>query len=239
VATGSPHPPSPGHPSQPRDEGDIARRPAEAEPEGPSFDVAIAGLEPAPKPQILFLDDDPLRAEIFLERYPEAVWVQTSEDCIGRLAHAWDEVHLDHDLGGERYVDPDRNDCGMEVVRWLCAELRESHRETRFLIHSHNVEAARTMVENLRQTGYDACYRPFAIDLDDFITVEDMRALFREARASRRWFGCPERLRRMYQALRSSPLFRRWLPQAEESGTAPASPGPPAPQGEPSFRDQD
>ena len=51
---------------------------------------------------ILFLDDDPERAEIFLADNPEAVWVQTAEECIARLAEAWDEVHLDHDLGGER-----------------------------------------------------------------------------------------------------------------------------------------
>ena len=32
---------------------------------------------------------------------PEAVWVQTADDCIARLEEGWDEVHLDHDLGGE------------------------------------------------------------------------------------------------------------------------------------------
>jgi hypothetical protein len=90
----------------------------------------------------------------------------------------------------------------MEVVRWLSAELREPLRETRFVIHSHNVEAARVMVQNLLQTGYDAHYRPFAFDLDDMITVEDMRELFREAARRRRRNAWRECLRRMLQTIR-------------------------------------
>src|SRR5262249_17422684 len=145
------------------------------EPDGPLADsTGPSPLSEEPS-RILFLDDDPHRAETFLAWYPMAVWVQTSEQCIAHLAHAWHEVHLDHDLGGEVYVDPERSDCGMEVVRWLSAELREPLRETRFVIHSHNVEAARAMVQGLRQTGYDARYRPFAFDLDDVITAQDMR----------------------------------------------------------------
>ena len=69
----------------------------------------IAELHAAPVPtvprRILFLDDDPARAEIFLAENPEAVWVQTADECIARLEEDWDEVHLDHDLGGERFVD--------------------------------------------------------------------------------------------------------------------------------------
>jgi hypothetical protein len=165
-------------------------------------EIEVPLAEPLPIHQILFLDDDPYRAEIFLEWYPAAVWVQTSEECISRLASAWSEVHLDHDLGGETYVDPSRSDCGMEVVRWLCAESRERLRETRFVIHSHNVEAARTMVENLRRTGYDARYRPFAIDLDHVITVEDMQELFREANVPRKRPACPTWLQSVLHVLR-------------------------------------
>lgn len=133
----------------------------------------------------LFLDDDPARAAQFLAEDPEAVWVETASDCIARLEERWDEVHLDHDLGGEHFVDHGREDCGMEVVRWLCAEFREPLRETRFVVHSHNVEAARTMVDCLHRTGYHARYRPFAIDMDDVITLEDVHALLQEAKARR------------------------------------------------------
>jgi len=76
--------------------------------------------QPSPlTPRTLFLDDAPNRAASFLAAHPGAVSVQTVEQCLGLLQHPWDEVHLDHDLGGEVLVDHERADCGMEVLRWL------------------------------------------------------------------------------------------------------------------------
>lgn len=120
--------------------------------------------------RVLFLDDDPERAEMFLARCPQAVWVTRADLCIGRLEEPWDEVHLDHDLNGERFVDVMRDDCGMAVVRWLCAVDREAVRNARFFIHSHNFAAASLMVECLLQNGYAAEYRPFGYDLVDFLS---------------------------------------------------------------------
>jgi hypothetical protein len=115
--------------------------------------------------RILFLDDDPGRAQVFLDRYPEAVWVRTAAECIARLSEVWDQVHLDHDLEGEIYVDSSRHDCGMEVIRWLCSQPHRSHSRTCFYIHTHNVEAAVLMVESLRRLGYQAVYQPFGVNL--------------------------------------------------------------------------
>ncbi len=111
--------------------------------------------------RLLFLDDDPARAEIFLAENPEAVWVQTAQECLTRLAEPWDEVHLDHDLGGEHYVDLSREDCGMEVVRWLCLEPRPHLERTQFYIHSHNAGAASAMVMQMYVSGYKVEGRPF------------------------------------------------------------------------------
>lgn len=111
--------------------------------------------------RILFLDDDPARAEIFLAMNPEAVWVQTAEACIAHLEGDWDEVHLDHDLGGERFVDLSRDDCGMAVVRWLCLEPHQHLKRTRFLIHSHNSMAASMMVMQIHVAGFQVESRPF------------------------------------------------------------------------------
>ncbi len=122
--------------------------------------------------RILFLDDDPERAEAFLGRHPDAVWVQTAGECIARLTECWDEVHLDHDLGGEIFVDSSRDDCGMEVVRWLCARPNEPPPETWFFVHSHNAEAAVVMVQCLRRHGYHAVYRPFGIDALEWFSEE-------------------------------------------------------------------
>ena len=67
----------------------------------------------------------------------------------------------------EIYVDPLRQDCGMEVVRWLCTSEQKQLRETWFIIHSHNCEAASDMVKHLRDSGYRAVYRPFGVELLD------------------------------------------------------------------------
>lgn len=114
-------------------------------------------------PRVLFLDDDPKRARIFLEENPAAFWVQTAAECVAALAQAqgWDQVHLDHDLGGELFVDMARADCGMEVVRWLTREPRPRLKAAQFFIHSHNACAATTMGIQLMAAGYNADLRPF------------------------------------------------------------------------------
>lgn len=125
----------------------------------------VSPNEPSPDPtrerRLLFLDDDPDRAHEFLENNPNAIWVQTVADCLTRLEENWDEVHLDHDLGGERYVEIDREDCGMEVVRWLCLGSHPHLMKTRFFIHSHNENAASMMLTQMRIAGFRVLFRPF------------------------------------------------------------------------------
>lgn len=121
-----------------------------------SADPALAG--PVRR---LFLDDDPQRAAEFLAEYPDAVWVETVEDCVAKLEGCWDEVYLDHDLGGEQFVDASRADCGMAVVRWLAFEPRPHLRTTRFIIHSHNGVAAYVMLLQLKNLGLNVSASPF------------------------------------------------------------------------------
>jgi hypothetical protein len=119
------------------------------------------------RPRILFLDDERSRGEIFLSEHPDAVWAQTTEECLTHLTEPWDEVHLDHDLGGEVFVDHERDDCGMAVVRWLCAEPRPHLKNTQFTVHTHNYNAAFLMVLQLQQAGYDVQIRPFGVSVAD------------------------------------------------------------------------
>lgn len=120
--------------------------------------------EGPPRPiRRLFLDDDPRRAEAFLRDFPDAVWVTNVPDCVEALSRPWDEVHLDHDLNGETYVDPGRDDCGMAVVRWLTLEPRPHLRRARFFVHSHNGVSATVMTIQLRSQGYHVKHRPFGI----------------------------------------------------------------------------
>ena len=137
--------------------------PAPPSPAVPDATSGPTGAEMPPRAPVrrLFLDDDPARAGEFLAVYPDAVWVSTAADCIARLAEPWDEVHLDHDLGGEQHVDVARDDCGMAVVRWLAFEPRPHLRRARFFVHSHNGVAAYVMMLQLKGLGLVASARPF------------------------------------------------------------------------------
>jgi hypothetical protein len=153
--------------------------------------------EPAPPLRLLFLDDDSTRAETFLGRNPQAVWVQTVCECLELLVETWDEVHLDHDLGGKTYVDVNDIDCGMEVIRWLCTEPREHLRTTRFFVHTHNSVAGLLMVLQMRSSGYRAEFRPFGFDLALILAhnePDEADGYSFRASCSRIWRACLERL---------------------------------------------
>jgi hypothetical protein len=115
---------------------------------------------------VLFLDDDARRIESFRRRVPRAVTVETAEECIARLEDgardparpAWDLVFLDHDLGGEFFVESERPDTGMEVVRWV---LVHRPRVGKFVVHTHNLPAGDEMERLLVEAGYDAIRIPF------------------------------------------------------------------------------
>jgi hypothetical protein len=174
-----------------------------------------------PARRLLFLDDDPRRAEIFLAEHPEAVWVETVTNCVDRLRETWDEVHLDHDLGGKQHVAVDDVDCGMEVIRWLCKEPRDHLRSTRFFVHTHNLVAGLLMVLQMRTSGFTAEFQPFGQDLAKVLAHNepaDDRALQEGVpdQASNRWLGWA--------------IF--WRRHARNGGHAPArasSDGQPAP----------
>jgi hypothetical protein len=80
---------------------------------------------------------------------------------VSALHESWDEVHLDHDLGGEHFVDHDRDDCGMAVIRWLCEQPRPHLQYSLFVIHTHNPGAALAMMFQLQSMGYNVQERPF------------------------------------------------------------------------------
>jgi hypothetical protein len=122
-------------------------------------------LHPARSRRLLFLDDDPERAEIFLKENPHAIWVTTVAECLSRLNESWEEVHLDHDLGGQTFVDSHAEDCGMEVIRWLCKEPHAHLKECHFVVHTHHAMAGLLMVLQMRGFGYLAELRPFGFDL--------------------------------------------------------------------------
>lgn len=123
---------------------------------------ALQGEEGLRNDLLLFLDDSPDRAKVFLDKYPGAKWVTTAADCITALrSQPWHTIFLDHDLGGQSMVDSNREDCGMEVVRWMVLN-RPIVKQV--IIHSWNTPAARRMIEDLRRREYNARYSPFGED---------------------------------------------------------------------------
>ena len=111
---------------------------------------------------ILFLDDDPLRCARFQALYADAAVVTTAPQAVAALrAQAWELVCLDHDLGGEMYVDSARADTGMGVVRWIVAARPAVDR---FIVHSFNDVGAALMVEALVGAGYRTTRVYFGVD---------------------------------------------------------------------------
>lgn len=117
--------------------------------------------------RVLILDDDPdnHRLPLFRKCFKilgerkamsfEVVHVLTAKDCIDKLSEKWDLIFLDHDLGGQTYVDTNSEDCGMRVADWI-----EEHPEcltdvAAVFVHSLNHPAGKGMTARLmraRQT---------------------------------------------------------------------------------------
>lgn len=117
---------------------------------------------------LLFLDDSMDRTNRFLSKNPEAVCVATAAQCIDVLdeyclAGGMIALHLDHDLGGETFVNSDREDCGMEVVRYIIANLAPDCFTSSVIIHSWNIPAAKRMMHCLWDSGFNATCRPFGM----------------------------------------------------------------------------
>lgn len=111
--------------------------------------------------RVLFLDDSAERIERAYEYFDndDLVTVVSALSAIDELSKGtFDLVMLDHDLGGETWVESEREDCGMEVVRWM---VRNLPRVGRIVVHSWNTVAAPVMVEELMKAGYDARHELF------------------------------------------------------------------------------
>ena len=110
---------------------------------------------------ILFLDDNAGRLSKFASENPEARLVMTVHEAIDALqSQYWDEVWLDHDLGGEIFVDSSRADCGMEVVRWITT-FSNSKNIGKIIVHTANQPAAVRMETLLNDYGYHVTRYPF------------------------------------------------------------------------------
>jgi CheY-like chemotaxis protein len=106
--------------------------------------------------KVLFLDDDPVRQKTMKAMLPCIKQVYTADEAIEALSVGdYSEIFLDHDLGGEVYVDSEEYNTGMTVAKWLA----KNKRDATIVIHSHNPAGARNMAVELRD--YLPCVAPF------------------------------------------------------------------------------
>lgn len=125
--------------------------------------------------QILILEDDPNRHELFKRKLigHGLTIAETAAQAIVMLqAYQFDLIFLDHDLGGETFVSENNKNTGSEVVRWM---LENCITKAPIVIHSMNDPAASSMMNKLN-AGFFSCYRiPFSalisrLDDPSFIT---------------------------------------------------------------------
>lgn len=116
---------------------------------------------------VMFLDDNQNRLIAAIDLYKDVPdgglrLARTAGEAIAILSGGieWDVVSLDHDLGGAVFVDSNREDCGMEVVRWIVAN-KPSVKE--FIVHSWNTPAAYEMARKLSDAGYTVILEPFSV----------------------------------------------------------------------------
>lgn len=117
---------------------------------------------------IVFLEGDPTRAALQFQRMTQTdqnrtFWVKTVPEAIDMLKNyreRLDIVSLGYNLNGEEYNHPSREDCGLEVIRWLERQSSSLYSHTRFVIHSWASQGVK-MTERLRKKGYRAIRIPF------------------------------------------------------------------------------
>jgi hypothetical protein len=114
------------------------------------------------KIEVLVLEDTKERMRYFKMYCPSLVHEETAKGCIEKLTEAEEiqELWLDHDLGNETYVDSSREDCGMEVVRFL-QKNDLKHKIKTIYVHSHNKYANIPMNTALQDAGYNSILHPF------------------------------------------------------------------------------
>lgn len=126
--------------------------------------------------RLLFLDDNKERHLIFKKRLNERalkeniqfhpVYVYTAKDAILALTYKkFDEVWLDHDLGGETFVTK-TEETGYEVALFL-EKLYYENNKTPFkftvIIHSHNPAGADRILKALQGKVRAIVRRPFEV----------------------------------------------------------------------------
>lgn len=108
---------------------------------------------------VLVLEDDPNR----IHKFRRDLIGVTSVEYAQTAAHAkqllttrdYDLIFLDHDLGGDTYVDSTEENTGAEVARFLARlEQWQDPKTTVVVCHSLNPDGRKYMITTLRNAGF-------------------------------------------------------------------------------------
>ena len=110
--------------------------------------------------RVFILEDDPERIRLFHQAFigHDVTLAKDTERALSLFQPPYDWVLLDHDLGGQVYVDSDEEDCGAAFCRRMPVENLGA---ARFVVHSFNRDGARRMVETLADKGIQSIWQPF------------------------------------------------------------------------------
>ena len=103
-----------------------------------------------PPPRLLFLDDDPARAEIFLTENPQAVWVQTVTDCIIRSRKTGTRFTSITTSAGRSWSNRITSIAGWRSFAGSARSRAIISAQRSFFVHTHNLVAALLMVMQMR-----------------------------------------------------------------------------------------
>lgn len=108
--------------------------------------------------KVIFLDDDEYRQESAKSQMPFIHQTRTAEETIRAIQESdiVDYLFLDHDLGGEIYVDSSNKNTGAEVARWIQSN---KPKIKNIIIHTFNPAGRKNMLSSLE--GYVVYASPF------------------------------------------------------------------------------
>ena len=126
---------------------------------------------------VFILEDDPNRCFSFIKYFikDNVTLTNNAERAVHLLQNVvYDVILLDHDLGGEVYVDPTEPNTGSRVCRELTLNNMlltvPLNMNTQFIIHSMNNTASIGMMNTLISKGFkNVVYCPFSKELFDRI----------------------------------------------------------------------
>lgn len=109
--------------------------------------------------KIFILEDNKERINWFIEEFGTHHDLTIEKNTEGAkkslLSDSFDVAMLDHDLGGEVYVDSEHEDCGMRVAEFI---VENQIPLNAVIVHSWNPVGARNMYDYFIRAGYSKTF---------------------------------------------------------------------------------